>query len=81
MLVGAEGSGWREKAVYERRLAVIDVRDDGDIANVFHIIWLIEPWGQRRGANRLMGDGPQGALPSRIEPRSVAANHKRSSEG
>ena len=35
-LVGAEGSCLLEKLVNECRFAVIDVCDDGDIANIFH---------------------------------------------
>jgi hypothetical protein len=35
-LVGAEGARLLEQAIDERGLAVIDVRDDGDVANVFH---------------------------------------------
>ncbi len=36
MLVGAEGAGLLEQAVHERRLAVVNVRDDGDVSNVLH---------------------------------------------
>ena len=35
-LVGAEGSRLLEKLIHERCLAVIDVGDDGDVANIFH---------------------------------------------
>ena len=34
--VGAEGARLLEQAVHERGLAVIDVGDDGDVADVFH---------------------------------------------
>ena len=36
-LVGAEGAGLLEQPIDERGLAMIDVRDDGDIADVFHV--------------------------------------------
>jgi hypothetical protein len=36
VLVGAERPGLFEQTIHERRLAVIDVGDDGDIANVLH---------------------------------------------
>ncbi len=36
-LVGAEGAGLLEQLIDERGLAVIDVRDDGDVADVFHV--------------------------------------------
>ncbi len=36
LLVGAKGAGLLEKLVHERGLAVVDVRDDGDVANVLH---------------------------------------------
>jgi hypothetical protein len=36
VLVGAEGAGLLEQAVHERGLAVVNVRDDGDISNVLH---------------------------------------------
>jgi hypothetical protein len=36
VLVGAEGAGLLEQAVHERRLAVVNVRDDGDVSNVLH---------------------------------------------
>ena len=36
-LVGAEGSGLLQELVHERGFAMIDVGDDGDVANVFHI--------------------------------------------
>ena len=35
-LVGTEGSRLLEKLIHERCLAVIDVGDDGDVANIFH---------------------------------------------
>ena len=38
MLVGTEGAGLLEQAVHERRLAVVHVRDDGDVSNVLHIV-------------------------------------------
>jgi hypothetical protein len=51
MLVGAEGAGLLEQAVHERRLAVVHVRDDGDVSNVLHN-FETEPdrmpfWGKR----------------------------------
>jgi hypothetical protein len=36
VLVGAEGAGLLEQAVHERRLAVVHVRNDGDVPNVLH---------------------------------------------
>ena len=36
VLVGAEGAGLLEQAIHERRLAVVHVRDDGDVSNVLH---------------------------------------------
>jgi hypothetical protein len=36
VLVGAEGAGLLEQAVHERRLAVVNVRDDGDVSNMLH---------------------------------------------
>jgi hypothetical protein len=36
MLVGAEGARLLEQAIHERCLAVVHVRDDGDIPNVLH---------------------------------------------
>ena len=36
VLVGAEGARLLEQAIHERRLAVINVRDDGDVSNVLH---------------------------------------------
>ncbi len=36
LLVGAEGAGLMQQTIDERRLAVIDVGDDGDVANFFH---------------------------------------------
>jgi hypothetical protein len=36
MLVGAEGAGLLEQAIHERRLAVVHVRDDGNVPNVLH---------------------------------------------
>ncbi len=36
VLVCAEGAGLLEEAVHERGLAVVNVRDDGDISNVLH---------------------------------------------
>jgi hypothetical protein len=38
MLVGAEGAGLLEQAIHERRLAVVNVRDDGDVSNVLHFL-------------------------------------------
>src|SRR5665213_818360 len=38
MLVGAEGARLLEQAIHERRLAVVNVRDDGDVSNVLHIV-------------------------------------------
>ena len=37
MLVGAKGAGLFEEAIHERGLAVVYVRDDGDVADVLHI--------------------------------------------
>ena len=36
LLVGAESARLAQKLVYQRGFAVVDVGDDGDIANVFH---------------------------------------------
>ena len=36
LLVGAEGAGLFQQTIDEGGLAVIDVRDDGDITYVFH---------------------------------------------
>jgi hypothetical protein len=36
MLVGAESSRLLEQTIHERGLAVINVRDDGDISNMLH---------------------------------------------
>jgi len=36
VLVGAEGAGLLEQAVHERRLAVVNVRDDGDVPDMLH---------------------------------------------
>jgi hypothetical protein len=38
MLVGAEGAGLLEQAIHERRLAVVHVRDDGEVSNVLHFL-------------------------------------------
>ena len=38
MLISAKGSRLLEQAVHERGLAMINVRDDGDVANVLHIV-------------------------------------------
>jgi hypothetical protein len=37
-LVGAEGAGLLEEAIHEGGLAVVNVRDDGDITNMLHFI-------------------------------------------
>jgi hypothetical protein len=39
-LVGAEGAGLFEEAVDERGLAVVDVRDDRDVSDMLHKIYL-----------------------------------------
>ena len=36
VLVGAESAGLLEQAVHKRRLAVVHVRDDGDVSDVLH---------------------------------------------
>ena len=36
MLVGAESAGLLEQAIHERCLAVVNVRDDGDVPDVLH---------------------------------------------
>jgi hypothetical protein len=36
-LVGAKGAGLLQKAIDQRRLPVIDVGDDGDVADMLHI--------------------------------------------
>jgi hypothetical protein len=36
-LISAEGAGLFEQAIHERRLAVIDVRDDCDVPNMLHV--------------------------------------------
>ena len=36
MLVGAERAGLFEQAIHERRFAVVNVRDNGDVSNVLH---------------------------------------------
>jgi len=44
VLVGAEGAGLLEQAVHERRLAVVHVRDDGDVPDVLHNLkpsWIV----------------------------------------
>ena len=38
VLVGAEGAGLLEQTIHERGLAVVNVRDDGDISDVLHKI-------------------------------------------
>ena len=42
VLVGAEGAGLFEQAIHERGLAVVNVRDDGDISNVLHRFKIVE---------------------------------------
>src|SRR6185503_2066104 len=37
VLVGAEGAGLFQEAIDERGLAVVDVGNDGDVADVLHI--------------------------------------------
>ena len=37
VLVGAEGAGLAQELVYECGFAMIDVGDDGDVTNVFHV--------------------------------------------
>ena len=37
-LVGAEGAGLAEKLIDERGLAVINVSDDGDVADLVHVL-------------------------------------------
>ena len=36
VLVGAEGAGLLEQTIHQRRLAVINVGDNGDISNMLH---------------------------------------------
>ena len=36
-LVGAEGAGLLQQAIHERGLAMVNVRDDGDVSNVLHV--------------------------------------------
>ena len=36
LLVGAEGAGLAQKLVDQRGFAVVDVGDDGDVADLFH---------------------------------------------
>jgi hypothetical protein len=36
-LVGAKGAGLTQKLIDERGLAVINVRNDGDVTNVIHL--------------------------------------------
>ena len=36
-LVGAKSAGLFEQAIHERRLAVVNVRDDRDVPNVLHV--------------------------------------------
>ena len=36
-LIGAESAGLFEEAIHERRLAVINVRDDRDVPNMLHV--------------------------------------------
>jgi hypothetical protein len=38
MLVGAEGAGLFEQTIYQSRFAMINVGDDGDVADVLHIV-------------------------------------------
>ena len=52
--VGAEGAGLLEELIDERGLAVIDVGDDGDVADVFHVSkvgFVIPVHLGKRGAN------------------------------
>ena len=52
--VGSKGSGLFQKLVNESGLAMVDVCDDGDIANVFHVSFLD---GGGQGARNMGGVG------------------------
>jgi hypothetical protein len=56
-LVGAEGAGLLEQAIDERRLAVVDVRDDREVADMLHAGGL-----GRRGVARSGWHGWDGSL-------------------
>jgi hypothetical protein len=38
VLIGAKRAGLLEQAVHKRRLAVVNVRDNGDVPNVLHFV-------------------------------------------
>jgi hypothetical protein len=38
VLVGAEGAGLLQETIHERGFAVVNVRDDGDVSDVLHIV-------------------------------------------
>ena len=47
-LMRGEGAGLLEQAVHEGRLAVVDVRDDGDVADRAVHVWFVAVAGRRR---------------------------------